>query len=77
MDVGLTITGINTNHTEGVAIANFYFKYQIKVSQASFRYDEVTLLAEIGGYLGLLLGISLLDLTKVFQWCMSMFQRRI
>ena len=30
-------------------------------------YDEVNLLAEIGGYIGLLLGFSLLDIAKLFR----------
>ena len=77
MDVNLITTSINTEYDENVAAANFYYKYQIKVSQATFRYDEVTLLAEVGGYLGLLLGISLLDIINVIQWFMSMFQKRI
>ena len=31
------------------------------------RYTELSLLAEIGGYLGLLMGYSLLNVTKLFQ----------
>ena len=77
MDVSMITTSINTNHPNNEAMANFYFQYRIKVSRALFRYNELTLLAEVGGYLGLLLGISLLDIAKVFEWSMSLMQKRV
>ena len=43
---------------------NFYF---CKVTTEFIRYTELSLLAEIGGYLGLLMGYSLLNVTKLFQ----------
>ena len=39
----------------------------IKVTTEFIRYTELSLLAEIGGYLGLLMGYSLLNVTKLFQ----------
>ena len=77
MDVSMITTSINTKHSKNEAMANFYFQYRIKVSRALFRYNELTLLAEVGGYLGLLLGISLLDIAKVFEWSMSLMQKRV
>ena len=44
-----------------------YFKTQINVRKNVVSYDEVNLLAEIGGYIGLLLGLSLLDIAKLFR----------
>ena len=44
-----------------------YFKSQINVRKNVVSYDEVNLLAEIGGYIGLLLGFSLLDIAKLFR----------
>ena len=44
-----------------------YFKSQVNVRKNVVSYDEVNLLAEIGGYIGLLLGFSLLDLAKLFR----------
>ena len=38
-----------------------------KVTTEFIRYTELSLLAEIGGYLGLLMGYSLLNVTKLFQ----------
>ena len=73
----MTITSINTKYPDNGAMANFYFQYRIKVSRAVFRYNELTLLAEVGGYLGLLLGISVLDIAKAFEWAMSLVQKRV
>ena len=50
-----------------------YFKSQINVRKNVVSYDEVNLLAEIGGYIGLLLGFSLLDIAKLFR---SLFEAR-
>ena len=39
----------------------------MQVTTEFIRYTELSLLAEIGGYLGLLMGYSLLNVTKLFQ----------
>jgi len=44
-----------------------YFRRNVKVTTEFIRYTELSLLAEIGGYLGLLMGYSLLNVTKLFQ----------
>ena len=44
-----------------------YFKTNINVRRNVVFYDEVHMLAEIGGYIGLLLGLSLLDLAALFR----------
>ena len=49
-----------------------YFKSNIKFQQTIYDYTLLSLLAEIGGYTGLLLGISVANITtvieKMFQW---------
>jgi len=40
----------------------------VKVQTSYWSYSIISLLAEVGGYLGLLLGMSLLDITKVIDW---------
>ena len=49
-----------------------YFKSNIKFKQTIYDYTLLSLLAEIGGYTGLLLGISVANVTTVlermFQW---------
>ena len=41
-----------------------YFKSRISERRNIVTYDGVTLLAEIGGYMGLFLGISLLHIVE-------------
>ena len=41
-----------------------YFKSRISERRNTVTYDGVTLLAEIGGYMGLFLGISLLHIVE-------------
>ena len=53
-----------------------YFKKMIQVRRSYLAYSIISMFAEIGGYLGLLLGYSLLDLTnilnKIFNWLKMM-----
>ena len=55
-----------------------YFKKMIQVRRSYLAYSIISMFAEIGGYLGLLLGYSLLDLTNIldtiFNW-MSMMKK--
>ena len=44
-----------------------YFKSSVNVRRNILAYSEVSLFAEVGGYLGLLLGVSLLDITKLVR----------
>ena len=41
---------------------SFVFEEYIKVSKSSFAYTELELLAELGGYVGLFMGLSVFDL---------------
>ena len=50
-----------------------YFKKSIQVRESYIAYPESSLFAEIGGYMGLLLGFSLLDFAKV----VDIFSKRI
>merc|ERR1719385_225806 len=43
----------------------FYFAPRIMLSKENYLYSFLTLAAEIGGYVGVLLGISFLHLSKV------------
>ena len=42
-----------------------YFKNNIAVKTSHVAYPLESLLAEVGGYLGLLLGVSLMDITNL------------
>ncbi len=45
----------------------FRFDELIKVTTAHFSYTKLELVAELGGYVGLFLGISVLHSTAVFE----------
>ena len=47
---------------------NFYFGTSVAVLESHLKYDGTTLFAEIGGYTGLLLGVSLLDVCIAFRF---------
>jgi hypothetical protein len=44
-----------------------YLKDDVKTTKEYILYSELSMLAEMGGSLGLLLGISLVDITNVFS----------
>ena len=47
--------------SDDTAFVLFYFKPTIKVKRTVLEYDYLTLVAEIGGYVGLLIGVSLAE----------------
>ena len=58
------------------AYMKLYFKNQINVRTSIYSYSIPSLVADIGGYLGLLLGFSVLDLAGIFKseyWKTSWF----
>ena len=50
------------------AYAKIYLHSIVKAQTSYWSYPIITLFAEVGGYMGLLLGISLLDINKVLHW---------
>ena len=64
----------NGNDNEGYV--KFYIKDEIEIKKSRYSYTEVSLLAEVGGYVGLLLGASLMDIASLLDklfvidfWC--------
>ena len=53
---------------------NFYFEKRVLMSEENYFYTGLSLLAEIGGYLGLLLGVSFLNFAS---WVALLVQRKI
>ena len=49
------------------------FDEYIKVTTSNYGYTELELLAELGGYVGLFLGISVFDLRLVFNKIFNIF----
>ena len=55
----------NGNDNEGYV--KFYIKDEIEIKKSRYSYTEVSLLAEVGGYVGLLLGASLMDIASLLD----------
>ena len=51
-----------------------YFKNNISVKQSHVAYPIESFLAEVGGYLGLLLGVSLMDINTVLRRIWDFFK---
>ncbi len=51
-----------------------YFSSQVKIQKSRYTYDIINFLGEIGGYVGLLLGVSVLNLDRVIDSLIRMFQ---
>ena len=58
------------------AYVKLYLLSTVKVQTSFWSYSIITLLAEVGGYVGLLLGISLLDFNKVLHWIYNIYIQR-
>ncbi len=60
-----------SRETDGDSSVKLYFKSATKVRKSVYAYTELSLLAEFGGYLGLLMGVSLLDLIGISRWLLG------
>ena len=52
----------DTDNKQDEAYIRLYFKTKIKVKKIIIHYDAATLSAEIGGFIGMILGVSIIDL---------------
>ena len=75
----LNIGGKNTEKTTNNTISNFYlyFASNSQQSQEHDLYPFLSMMAEIGGYLGLLLGYSCLDLASYISNLIGRQQRSL
>ena len=55
------------------AQVKFYFKNYVKIVTSHWSYSFISMLAEVGGYVGLLLGMSLLDISLTLAKCFQLF----
>ena len=70
------VDGHDNNSTE--AYIRLYFKTEIKVKSIVIYYDATTLAAEVGGYIGVFLGVSIVDLAIMFNAAfMNLLYRRL
>lgn len=62
---GPPVTGLNNAEEKHVGKMIFYFKQEIKTTREYVLYSWRSMVAEVGGYMGLLLGISIFQLTNI------------
>ena len=58
------------------AYIKYDFKRKINVQSSQLIYTQLSLLAELGGYMGLLLGVSLLDISSIFNRLFLMIRQK-
>ena len=67
---------MDPNGQDNEAYVKFYIKDEIQVKKSHLSYSEVSLLAEVGGYVGLLLGVSLKDIASLFDKVFTFFNQK-
>ena len=68
----ITTTDYKDENETDNSIRLAFDKY-IKVTTSTYSYTELELLAELGGYVGLFLGLSVFDLRLVFNKIFNIF----
>ena len=63
-------------YDEDKAYVKLYFKTDINVRRSQLAYTSISLFGELGGYVGLLLGISLMDITNLMERIMLYLKRK-
>ena len=66
-DVFLGLPFINDGNDENEAYIRLYVNSKIKVKKIIIYYDSTTFAGEVGGYIGMLLGVSFVDLAIIFN----------
>ena len=69
----VTTTGYNNKTSNGYDRIQLGFDKYIKVTTSTYGYTKLELLAELGGYVGLFLGLSVFDLRLVFNKIFDIF----
>ena len=67
MTTNTTILFSDNDRTDEKSYLKIYLKSSVKFQQTIYDYTLLSLLAEVGGYMGLLLGVSLADITILFK----------
>ena len=61
--ISRAITTQDASNTIDFGLLILNFKRNIKVTEAQYLYSELSLIAEVGGYVGLFLGVSVNQVT--------------
>ena len=57
----------SSSNFEGKSYTKLYIKSTTKVREMVLDYSFLSMVAEIGGYTGLLLGVSVVNMTKILE----------
>ena len=68
---------IDYNGNENETYVKFYMKDQIQVKTSRLSYSKVSFLAEVGGYIGLLLGVSLMDFASLIDKMFALINQKL
>ena len=71
----IKVITIPISKNRNVNFLKFFLPDSIKVHKAYYAYDEVSLIAEIGGYVGLFLGSSVYQITDLLDWLIDSWKR--
>lgn len=74
MNIYLGLPFINHDESKNDAYIRLYIKPDVKVKNVVLYYDFTTFVAEVGGYVGIFLGMSLVDFTIL---CNSAFFKMV
>ena len=67
VDIFLGLPFVDDEHQNNEASIRIYTKAEVKVKSIIMYYDFTSLIADLGGYIGMLMGISMVDLTIMFN----------
>ena len=67
MEVHFGVLFSDNDRNDDKSYMKIYLKSSVKFQQTIYDYTLLSLLAEMGDYMGLLLGVSLSDITIFFQ----------
>ena len=67
VDIFLGLPFIDEDKPENESSIRIYIKSDVKVKSVIMYYDFTTLAADLGGYIGMFLGVSLIDFTILFN----------
>ena len=67
MEIFLGFPLVNNDQAKHEAYIKIYIKSHVKVKSVILYYDITSLIADVGGYVGMLLGVSVVDFTIMFN----------
>ena len=67
MDISYGVLFSDGTRTDGKSSIRFYLKSNVEFKQTIYDYTLLSLLADIGGYTGILLGVSVANVSTIFE----------